>query len=171
MEDQRLLAQILLPRLYACKLDIKDAYHHVRVNQHFSFFLGFGYNNVYYRYVAMPFGVSPAPRAFSQIMHQCMTAVRRIWNVTALFYLDDILILHQDRAWLQQTVSQICDFFTWLGWIINREKSDLDPKQRFTFLGWRWDTVAMSIMLTDERRRALRESTLILAQAARQERI
>jgi hypothetical protein len=120
MEDQRLLAQILLPRLYVCKLDIKDAYHHVRVNHYFSFFLGFEHNGVFYRYVAMPFGVSPAPLAFSRIMHQCMTAVRKIWNVTALFYLDDILILHQDRAWLQQIISQICDFFTWLCWIINR---------------------------------------------------
>jgi hypothetical protein len=171
MEDQRLLAQILLPRLYACKLDIKDAYHHIRVNQHFSFFLGFEHDNVYYRYVAMPFGVSPAPRAFSQIMHQCMTAVRKIWNVTALFYLDDILVLHQDRAWLQRIISQICDFFTWLGWIINWEKSDLDPKQRFTYLGWNWDSVAMAVKLTDARRTVLRGETLMLARAARQQQI
>jgi hypothetical protein len=171
MEDQRLLAQILLPRLYACKLDIKDAYHHVRVNHHFSFFLGFVHDNVYYRYVAMPFGISPAPRAFSQIMHQCMTAVRKIWNVTALFYLDDILILHQDQTWLRQTISRICDFFTWLGWIINWEKSDLDPKQRFTYLGWHWDTVEMAVSLTDARRAALREDTLVLARAARQQQI
>jgi hypothetical protein len=78
MEDQRLLSQILLPRLFACKLDIKNAYHHVRVNHHFSFFLCFTHNNVCYRYTGMPFRVFPAAWTFSHIMHQAIAAARRI---------------------------------------------------------------------------------------------
>jgi hypothetical protein len=167
MEDQRLLAQLLLPRLYACKLDVKDAYHHVRVNHHFSFFLCFQHNGVCYRYLGMPFGVSPAPHAFTAIMHQCVAAARRIWNITILFYLDDILILHKDPIFLRQAVSQICAFFSWLGWIINLKKSDLQPRQQFVYLGWLWDSVTMTVRLTNTKVTALLGAKRVLAVAAR----
>jgi hypothetical protein len=116
MEDQRLLARILQRRMYACKLDIKDAYHHMRVNHYFSFFPCFQHNNQCYRYTGMPFGVSPAPQAFSAIMHQCVAAARKIWTVTILFYLDEMVILHHDLRYLETVVAQIVHFFVWLGW-------------------------------------------------------
>jgi hypothetical protein len=102
-------------------------------------------------------------------MHQCVAAARRIWNITILFYLDDILILHKDPIFLRQAVSQICAFFSWLGWTINLKKSDLQPRQQFVYLGWLWDSVAMTVRLTDTKVVALLGVTRSLACAAKQQ--
>jgi hypothetical protein len=167
MEDHRLLFHILQPKSYAVTLDIKNAYHHIRVSDSFSYFLCFAYGGRYYRYVGMPFGVSPAPYVFSSIMHQCIAAVRRIWSVVVIFYLDDLLFLHADPLYLRQAIDQICTFLSWLGWIINHEKSVKVPSQRFRFLGWFWDSIEMTLRLPDTKVALLRADTLRLARAAR----
>jgi ribonuclease HI len=89
--------------------------------------------------------------------------------VTVLSYLDDILILHSDPIYLGRATFQICSFFRWLGSIVNVDKSDLAPKQRFAYLGLLWDTIRMTVQLTDARVCALHGEVLRFARAARQQ--
>jgi ribonuclease HI len=171
MEDHRMLARMLRRRMFGAKLDVKDAYYHIRVDLFFSFFLCFRNRNKYYRYLGMPFGVSSAPQTFSAIMHQCIAAVRRMWSVNILFYLDDIVVLHHDPHYLSTAMAQIVRFLVWLGWIINEAKSDLTPRQVFVWLGWEWDSVEMTVKITAERARDLFSLVAQLAEAARFEEV
>jgi hypothetical protein len=75
----------------------------------------------------MPFGLNGAPRVFTKIMKHVVRTIREIWNIKVVKYLDDILILHQD-------------------------KSHLFPSRQFQYLGWEWSSEKMDVTLTAERR-------------------
>ena len=47
------------------KLDIMDAFFHVEVNPAFRKYLGFRWGNQYWRFRAMPFGLTTAPAVFT----------------------------------------------------------------------------------------------------------
>jgi ribonuclease HI len=102
----------------------------------------------------MPFGLNTAPETFTDIMRACIKQIRQRWRVTALHYLDDLLFLHPDPEYLKQATIEILHFLTWLGWVVNMQKTEPEPKQKFVFLGWLWDSVSMSIFLPPDKRRA-----------------
>jgi hypothetical protein len=87
---------------WAISFDIKDAYNHIRVHPSMLPLLGIKWKNRYFQFKGMPFGLSDAPRVFTHIMRKVVHSIRDIWNVRAVIYLDDLLLLHQDKDYLQQ---------------------------------------------------------------------
>jgi hypothetical protein len=75
----------------------------------------------------MLFGLNDAPRVFTQIMKKAIHAIREIWRVRSVIYLDNLLILHQDPHQLKEITPQITQFLQHLGWTVNLEKSNLIP--------------------------------------------
>jgi hypothetical protein len=88
-------------------------------------------------------------------MRQCIKAIRQRWRVTAVHYLDDLLFLHHDEDYLGRATNEIVRFLTRVGWVINAEKSELVPKQRFRYLGWEWDSRFPSMYLPQDKVKAL----------------
>ena len=60
-------------------------------------------------------------------------------------YLDDWLIRHQDPVKLQAQLQYVLQLSQRLGWIVNREKSDLTPNRQFTYLGIEFDTALCQV--------------------------
>jgi hypothetical protein len=140
LEDQYLLIHLLRKGLFATSLDISSAYHHVPVAPWAQPYLSFNYNNRTYCYTAIPFGINTVTRTFTLLMRQCIKAIRERWQVTAVHYLDDLLFLHADPQYLAKATTEIVRFLTYLGWVINTEKSEMVPKQLFVYLSWEWDS-------------------------------
>jgi hypothetical protein len=88
-------------------------------------------------------------------MRQCVKALRQRWKVTIVHYLDDILLLHGDREYLQRATTEIVRFMMYLGWVINLEKSNLSPSQKVQYLGWEWDSTSCSVRLPLEKVHAI----------------
>ena len=162
MEDHRLLQQLLRRGWWATSLDISSAYHHVPVWLAAAPYLCFSNNGQIYAYVAMPFGISTAPRTFTMLMRLCIEAIRQRWQVTALHYLDDLLFLHPDPTWLFEATQQIMRFLTWLGGVLNSEKSEPVPKQTFVYLGWEWDSLSCSVRLPQTKAKTILNSLALL---------
>jgi hypothetical protein len=59
------------------------------------------------------------------------------WEVRIVAYMDDILLLHQDRSYLELSTLQIAIYLRSLGWTLSMEKREFMPAQDITFLGWR----------------------------------
>jgi hypothetical protein len=155
MEDQRLLMQLLQRNMFATGVDITSAYHHVPVASWAQPYLCFNYDSKTYCYRAMPFGLSTAPRTFTPPMRQCIKTVRQTWRVTAVHYLDDLLFLHHDKEYLKKATDEIVRLLSQVGWIINNEKSELERKQLFRYLGWEWDSRSPSLCLPQGRVKSL----------------
>jgi hypothetical protein len=166
MQDHRLLLKILPPGYFATTADISNAYYQIAVCPSFSRYLCFSYLGQSYRYVGMPFGLRTAPVVFTKVMACAMNAIRTRWEVIGLAYLDDLLFLHKDQDYLRMVMVKIIKLLRWLGWVINEEKCEMEPKQKFVWLGWEWDSRAMTVSLPyDRRRNAKHAATRLKARA------
>ncbi|KAH7815825.1 uncharacterized protein MONOS_12957 [Monocercomonoides exilis] len=84
-------------------------------------------------------------------MRSIIKLVRMKWKVRCISYLDDVLFLHKDKQKLEQITKEVMDWFFKLGLMVNKEKSELQAKQRFNFLGWKWDSIQSTVALNEER--------------------
>jgi hypothetical protein len=137
--------------MFATSIDITSAHYHLPVASWAQPYLCSNYDGKTYCYRAMPLGLSTAPCTFTLVMRQCIKAIGQRWNVTAVHYLDDLLFLHHDEECLRRTTSEIVRLLARLSWIVNAEKSELEPKQRFRYLGWEWDSRFPSLRLPQDR--------------------
>ena len=119
---------------WAVSIDLKDAYFHVPIHPGSWKFLRFAMEGQTYQFVALPFGISTAPQVFTRVFGAIGAFLRR-HGVHITMYLDDWLIVHRDPAVLSVTVRELLPFLSALGVMLNLEKSDLTPRQRFTYIG------------------------------------
>jgi hypothetical protein len=54
-------------------------------------------------------------------------------------YVDDILLLHQDKEYLTRKTQLVRQALEYFGFTMNEEKSEYEPKQVIIFLGWQWN--------------------------------
>ena len=127
--------RLLLPMgAWTVSLDLKDGFWHVLIARAFRPYLGFRYRGQNWRFRAMPFGLNLAPKVFSKLIAftvRCMTK-KGIW---CLPYLDDLLIIARSKEECLQKLQKAIEVLQRLGWIINMEKSRLEPQQVFEWLG------------------------------------
>ncbi|XP_046573530.1 uncharacterized protein LOC124281640 [Haliotis rubra] len=65
LEGLHLLRDLIRKGDYLCKLDLKDAYFSIPMAPHMKKLLRFSWKGVLYQFRCMPFGLAPAPRAFT----------------------------------------------------------------------------------------------------------
>jgi hypothetical protein len=84
-------------------------------------------------------------------MKKCVMAIREIWRIRCVVYLDDLLLLHPDKNHLVKLAPQITQFLQYYRWAVNFEKSHLQLTQQFQYLGWIWDSVNITVKLPKDR--------------------
>ena len=150
MEEMEALRNLIRPRDWLVKLDLKDAYLTVPVNAQYQKFLRFQWETKLYQCVALPFGLSSAPRTFTKLMKPVMASLRSK-GVRLVIYLDDILILNATKSQLLLELAMAKELIEGLGFIINYEKSVLTPSRSIEYLGLTIDTNSMSLALPEKR--------------------
>ena len=103
-----------------------------------------------YQFKALPFGLSTAPMEFTVVAKEVkLMALQK--GIRILQYLDDWLVrasTHDTCLQHTQTLVTLCQE---LGWLVNREKSELVPKQVFNFVGYQFDLKEGRVRPTEER--------------------
>jgi hypothetical protein len=84
-----------------------------------------------------------------------MKYVRVHWDVWICAYIHDILILHQDSAYLTLATLQIAVYFQSLGWTLALEKCEFTPAHEIVHLGWRWQFLELTLRMTSAMRATL----------------
>nr|KAG5692773.1 hypothetical protein BaRGS_009389 [Batillaria attramentaria] len=135
METARALRQSILPGEYAVSLDLTDAYLHIPMHRSAQRYLRFALDGTVYAFRAMPFGLNLSPWAFTRMMDSVMSAVRQVTTSSISNYLDDILQKNLSPSVLQSDLASLRRILSQLGWLVNLNKSDLVPSQRFEHLG------------------------------------
>jgi hypothetical protein len=122
---------------WTTSLDLKSAFNHMLVNEAFIPYLAFRHRGRYYAHAAMPFGARHSPRVFTRALGYTMAYIRVHWQARIIAYMDDVLLLHQDKAHLERATLQIACCLQSLGWTLSQGKCELTPQLEITFLGWR----------------------------------
>jgi hypothetical protein len=158
MEGPDMVRDLIQPGDWGTSLDVKSAFSHVPVSEELRPYLAFAFKGRYYAYAGMPFGIKHAPRVFTRLMRETMRAVRERWEVRAISYMDDILLLFREAEAARRQTEEIATFLEQLGWTLAVDKCEMEPVQDITFLGWQWDLKRAEIRMTSGRRTEMKES-------------
>jgi len=137
---------------YFNKLDIKDAYHNIRIREGDEWKTTFSTKLVTYEYLVMPFGLCNAPAAFQRWINEVL--MEHI-DMYCIVYLDDVVIysstLQQHRKDASNILEAIrksgmkvkpskCEFHQseteYLGFIIGQEGVKTDPVKTQAIWDW-----------------------------------
>jgi len=89
---------------YFTKLDIKDAYHNIRIRERDEWKTTFSTKLRTYEYLVMPFGLCNAPAAFQRWINEVL--IEHI-DMCCIIYLDDVLIYSNTLQQHRKDVSNI----------------------------------------------------------------
>ncbi|KAA6374180.1 MAG: hypothetical protein EZS28_030291, partial [Streblomastix strix] len=83
-----------------------------------------------------------------------MQQIRTKTEIRIINYVDDILLLHQNKEYLKNMTQGVIDTLKYFGFTINTEKSETEPNQIVIFLGWEWN-LANATVKTKQKKRLL----------------
>ena len=123
---------------WVTSIDFKDAYFHIPIHSQSRKYMHFHIQGQSYQFKALPFGLSTASMEFTVVAKEVkVMALQR--GIRTHQYLDDWLVRatsHQTCLQHTQTLVALCRE---LGWLVNTEKSELEPKQVFNFVGYQFN--------------------------------
>lgn len=144
MEGLLTVKDLLTPGAFMAKLDLKDAYFSIPIDENDRKYLAFRALGKIYMFRALPFGLAPAPYVYTRVTKP-VAAYLRTLGMKLVVYLDDWLFIADSEENLQKQLDMAIKFMRSLGFIINIEKSELTPTQKIEFLGFELNSIEMSI--------------------------
>lgn len=154
LEDWRMVVQLMLPNVFMATLDIEDAYLLVKIHPSFRKYLCFKWRNQIFWFLALPFGLSTAPFIFTKIMRAPIAFLREE-NYQSVVYLDDCLLLGFSELECRKNLQAHINLLTALGFIINFQKSELEPSTERKYLGFIFNSEKQTIAIPGTRRQKL----------------
>lgn len=151
MEDFRTVSRILQKDMFMCSIDLKDAYFLVSVDNLYRKYLRFIFQGTLYEFTCLPFGLSSAPFIFTKLTKPVITHLRKL-GILCVAYLDDFLIFGNTAEECQINTRLSVELFISLGFIVNKDKSALQPSHSRKFLGFIFNSHNLSISLPAEKR-------------------
>lgn len=107
----------------------------IPVHAKFRKYLRFRFNKKLYQYTVLPFGICTAPLVFTKLLKPVISLLRSS-GLRSVVYLDDFLLLGNTYTVCSDNVLKAKTLLESLGFVINQEKSKLDPSTNVKFLGF-----------------------------------
>lgn len=114
------------------KLDIRNAYHRIRINPGDEWKTAFRTRYGHYEYLVMPFGLANAPATFQAYMNECLA---ELVDMICVVYLDDILVYSSSKAEHHGHVCQVLERLQAANLYVKLSKCEFDATQ-VDFLGY-----------------------------------
>ena len=138
METAEKIRNSLKTNEWVCSIDIKDAYFHILIHQNSQKYLRFQTNLGVYQFSALPFGLATAPLIFTMVAKE-LKLLAQSQGLRIHQYLDDWLLRANSQEECLENSKKLIKLVQDLGWIINFQKSELQPTQKLDFLGYHFD--------------------------------
>ena len=133
-EDIRVVEQIIQPNDYLTSIDLKDGFFHIKVHEDFQKYLSFEFNEKFYSFTVLCFGLCLSPYFFYKCLRPVVAYLRSL-DIRLALYVDDFLIC-ADKAHITDHTDTVLHTLQDLGLHVNSEKSSLEPSQNIEFLGF-----------------------------------
>ena len=159
METPETIRTSLQQGEWVTSLDFKDAYFHIPIQEQSRKYLRFHVQGQTYQFKALPFGLSTAPLEFTVIAKEVkLMAIHK--GIRIHQYLDDWLVRARSHQACLQHTQILVETCQTLGWLVNLDKSELDPKQIFDFVGYQFDLKTGRVRPTQDRWQSLQDKIL-----------
>lgn len=131
---------------FMIKLDLKSGYHHIDIHPNHQKYLSFKFRPNVYSFTVLPFGLSSAPYAFTKILRPFVSRWRSL-GFKVVMYLDDLIAFGETLEKVMALSTVILRDLTEAGFVVNTDKSILQPARQLEFLGFRLDSHNFSISI------------------------
>lgn len=158
MEDWKTVVRLLSPGDFLASIDLEDAYLLVPIHQEHRKYLRFRFQDQIYQFAALPFGLASAPYIFTKILKPVLSSLRER-GFLSVAYLDDFLLIAPSYHNCQQNVNATVNLLHSLGFLVNRNKSNLVPSTSCRYLGLIFNSEEFAVSIPVEKRRTLFERT------------
>ena len=138
METPETIRTSLQQGEWVTSIDFKDAYFHIPIQEQSRKYLRFHVQGQTYQLKALPFRLSTAPLEFTVVAKE----VKKRWIHQ---YLDDWLVRAKSHQVCLQYTQELVKICQKLGWLVNLDKSELEPKQIFDFVGYQFNLRAVRV--------------------------
>ena len=129
METPETIRTSLQQREWVTSIDFKDAYFHIPMQEQSRRFHIQGRT---YQFKTLPFGLSKAPMVFTVVAKEVkLISIHK--GIRIHQYLDDWLVRARSRQVCLQHTQYLVKMCQQLGWLVNIEKSELEPKTGLPF--------------------------------------
>lgn len=150
LEDAKTVSKLLSKNCYLCSIDLQDAYFLLPIHCQYKKYLCFEFRNFHYQFNCLPFGLNIAPYIFTKLFKPVVSYLR-LKGIFLVVYLDDILIIASSKSKCQKDTKTVMKLLKKLGFLINKEKSNLLPSQKIKYLGFIYNTVTMTRSLPQKK--------------------
>ena len=115
-------------------MDLKDGFHHVKIKDQDQKYIVIKWRGILYAWQRLPFGVKCAPFYFNKIIRPVVSFLRSRGLRNAIF-VDDLLGMSVAFNALKD-VDFTVSVFQRLGWLVNFQKSALEPSESCDYIGF-----------------------------------
>lgn len=150
METFETALKLIKPNCYMASIDIRHAYYSVPIAHEHRKFLCFKWKNEILQYTCLPNGISCAPRYFTKLLKPVYATLRKLGHLN-MGYIDDSLLVADEKEECVRNVNDTKQLFEMLGFIIHNKKSVFIPAQKIQFLGFIIDSIQMIVTLPEEK--------------------
>ena len=150
-DDINTVISVVKPKDYIVTTDLQNVFFHVPVHIDHQTLLGFKFKSHYYIWTVLPFGHNCSPFFFSKILRPVVSYLRSR-GLRLVLYVDDFVLfaprdaIFEHKQLLLTTLEQ-------LGWIVNFEKSSLEPTLVKEFIGYLIDNTGVKSVIKIPRKR------------------
>ena len=141
---------------WVTSVDFKDA-----IQEQSRKYLRFHVHGQTYQFKALPFGLSTAPMEFTVVAKEVKLMAGHK-GIRIHQYLDDWLVRAKSHSICLQNTQTLVRICQKLGWLVNSEKSELEPKQVFNFVGYQFDLRSGRVRPTPDRWQSLQNKIISL---------
>ena len=159
METPETIRTSLQQGQWVTSIDFKDTYFHIPRQEQSRKYLRFHVQGRTYQFKALPFGLSTAPLEFTVVAKEVkLMAMHK--GIRIHQYLDDWLVKARSHHVCLQHTKDLVKMCEDLGWLVNLEKSELEPIQVFDFVGYHFDLGSGQARPTMDRWQTLRTTKI-----------
>ena len=154
-ENLATLSEILSEEDYFTTFDQSSGYHHIEIHPGHRKIFGFEWtfedgSTKYFHFCVLPFGLSSACYVFTKVLHPFTKRWRGI-GIKAIIYIDDGIAATRSFEIAKTAGELVKKDLVSAGFVINVEKSDLNPKTKGRWLGTIIDTIEMTFTVPSEK--------------------
>ncbi len=134
-EDMRSAMEYFEKDGYMCTFDLKSGYHHVDVCESSQMYLGFEWEQAYYVFTVLPFGLASACYVFTKLLRPIVRHFRALGHKLVI-YVDNGILVGANYQEAKQLCDSVVDTLNRAGFVLNLPKSCLEPKTGCVVVGF-----------------------------------